>query len=77
MKQSYHDFADKMWLKFKLLRREIASQTQALWAQLVPGNKLPSGLQMPEIVASMLKGLFKKWQVEPTSKGSKTVYCYR
>lgn len=75
MKQSYHDFADKMWLKFKLLRREIASQTQALWAQLVPGNKLPSGLQMPEIVASMLKGLFKKWQVEPTSKGSKTVYC--
>ena len=28
MKQSYHDFGDKVWGKFKVTRREIASSTQ-------------------------------------------------
>jgi hypothetical protein len=28
MKQSYHDFADKVWEKFKVTKREIASSTQ-------------------------------------------------
>ena len=28
MKQSYHDFAEKVWEKFKVTKREIASATQ-------------------------------------------------
>ena len=28
MKQSYHDFADKIWEKFKVVKREIASSTR-------------------------------------------------
>ena len=28
MKQSYHDFADKIWEKFKVVKRDIASSTQ-------------------------------------------------
>lgn len=28
MKQSHHDFADKVWEKFKVVKREIASATQ-------------------------------------------------
>lgn len=28
MKQSYHDFADKIWEKFKIVKREIAASTQ-------------------------------------------------
>ena len=28
MKQSYHDFADKVWEKFKVTKREIAASTQ-------------------------------------------------
>jgi hypothetical protein len=43
MKQKYHDFAEKIWNKFKLIRREIGSHTAVIFARLVPGNKLPSG----------------------------------
>ena len=43
MKQQYHDFAEKIWNKFKLVRREIGSQTAVIFAKLCPGNKLPSG----------------------------------
>jgi hypothetical protein len=74
MKQKYHDFADKLWNKFKVVRREIATQTSVIWARLVPGNKLPSGIHMPETVHKLRKAMFEKWRVEPTSKGSKQVY---
>jgi hypothetical protein len=74
MKQKYHDFADKLWNKFKVVRREIASQTSVIWANLLPGNNLPSGVLMPEIVHKLRLRMFEKWRVEPTSKGSKQVY---
>jgi hypothetical protein len=74
MKQKYHDFADKLWNKFKVVRREIASQTSVIWARLLPGNNLPSGVHMPEIVHRLRLEMFAKWRVEPTSKGSKQVY---
>ena len=74
MKQKYHDFANKLWLKFKLLRREIANSTQVLWAECVPQNTMPSGKGMTEIVEKIRKAMFKVWCVEKTSKQSKTVY---
>jgi hypothetical protein len=74
MKQKYHDFADKLWNKFKVVRREIASQTSVIWANLLPGNNLPSGVHMPEIVHRLRLRMFEKWRYEPTSKGSKQVY---
>jgi hypothetical protein len=74
MKQKYHDFADKLWNKFKVVRREIASSTSVIWARLLPNNLLPSGKLMPDIVHQLRLEMFAKWQVEPTSKGSKLVY---
>lgn len=74
MKQKYHDFADKLWNKFKVVRREIASQTSVIWARLLPGNHLPSGKHMPEIVHQLRLEMFAKWRFEPTSKGSKQIY---
>ncbi len=74
MKQKYHDFADKIWNKFKVVRREIASQTAVIWARLLPGNHLPSGILMPEVVYKLRLEMFLKWQFEPTSKGSKQKY---
>jgi hypothetical protein len=74
MKQKYHDFAEKLWNKFKVVRREIATQTSVIWARLLPGNNLPSGVLMPEIVHRLRLEMFAKWRVEPTSKGSKQVY---
>jgi hypothetical protein len=75
MKQKYHDFANKLWLKFKLVRREIANSTQVLWSEQVPQNAMPSGKGMNEIVENIRKAMFKVWCVEKTSKQSKTVYC--
>jgi hypothetical protein len=74
MKQKYHDFAEKVWNKFKVVRREIANQTSVIWARLLPGNHLPSGKHMPDIVHQLRLEMFKKWRFEPTSKGSKQVY---
>jgi hypothetical protein len=54
MKQKYHDFADKLWNKFKVVRREIASSTSVIWARLLPNNLLPSGKLMPDIVRLLL-----------------------
>jgi hypothetical protein len=34
MKQTYHDFADKVWEKFKVTKREIAASTQVCIAYL-------------------------------------------
>lgn len=53
MKQKYHDFANKLWLKFKLVRREIANSTQVLWSEQVPRNAMPSGKGMTEIVENI------------------------
>ncbi len=75
MKQKYHDFANKLWLKFKLVRREIANSTQVLWSEQVPQNAMPSGKGMNEIVENIRKAMFKVWCIEKTSKQSKTVYC--
>jgi hypothetical protein len=74
MKQKLHDFADKIWNKFKVVRRDIASQTSVIWARLLPGNHLPSGVLMQEIVTKLRAEMFAKWQFEPTSKGSKQTY---
>jgi hypothetical protein len=74
MKQSYHDFAEKIWAKFKLIRREIANETSVIWANLVPQNHIPSGKNMADVVEKVRSQMFDKWQVQPTSKQSRQVY---
>jgi hypothetical protein len=75
MPQKYHDFANKIWEKFKLIRREIASATSVLWAKLVPKNQLGSGRTMDQVVQEIREALFEQWQFQPTSKASTLVYC--
>ena len=75
MPQRYHDFAKKIWEKFKLVRREIANATSALWSKLVPQNQLPSGRTIDQVVEDVRKALFNQWSMEPTSKASTLVYC--
>ena len=75
MPQRYHDFAKKIWEKFKLVRREIANATSALWAKLVPRNQLGSGKSMDQVVEEIRRALFDQWSMEPTSKTSTLVYC--
>ena len=75
MLQKYHDFANKIWEKFKLTKREIATSTSVLWSKLVPKNQMGSGKSMDQVVDEIKQALFDKWQVEQTSKGSKLVYC--
>jgi hypothetical protein len=61
MKQKYHEFADKIWNKWKLTRRDIANCVQAPWKILVPNNQLPSGIKLAEIVDLLRLEIFKKW----------------
>jgi hypothetical protein len=75
MMQKYHDFAEKIWAKFKLVRREIAAETCVIWKSLVPNNHFPSGKGMLETLESLKFQMFEKWQVQPSSKKSKQVYC--
>jgi hypothetical protein len=74
MKQKYHDFGDKIWAKFKLIRREIAAETCVIWKELIPNNHFPSGVGMTETLDTLKLRMFDKWQSCPTSKKSKQVY---
>lgn len=76
MKPSYHDFADKVWEKFKILKREIASTTQHHWNKIVPGNMLPSGKHMPDVVLELRLKMFDVWKFAPTSRDSKLQYAH-
>jgi hypothetical protein len=75
MKQSYHEFADKIWEKFKLVKREIASSTQVHWNKIVVNNMLPSGKVMGDVVYELRSRMFDVWKFSSTSKDSKIQYA--
>jgi hypothetical protein len=74
MKQEYHDFAEKIWNKFKILRREIQGAVQVPWKNLLKGGALPSGVQLRDMVEALRLQLFVKWATEPSHKDCKNVY---
>jgi hypothetical protein len=75
LRQKYYDFAEKMWNKFKVIRREITTATSVHWTALVPQNVLKSGISLAETVQQFRKVLFLEWSQAPTSKGSKQQYA--
>ena len=75
MNQRYHDFADKVWEKFKLVKREIASSTQVHWNKIVVNNMLPSGKLMPDVVHELRSKMFDVWKFSSSSKDSKLQYA--
>jgi hypothetical protein len=68
MKQEYHDFAEKIWNKFKILRREIQGAVQVPWKNLLKGGALPSGVQLRDMIEALRLQLFAKWATEPSHK---------
>lgn len=74
MKKEYHDFAEKIWNKFKILRREIQGAVQVPWKNLLNGGALPSGFQLRDMIEALRLQLFVKWATEPSHKDCKNVY---
>ena len=61
--------------KWKLIKAEILNYTHVEWVKMFAGGKVQSGeTDIMVYVERLRKTLFKKWQFEATSKGSKIVY---
>ena len=69
-----HEWAQRQYIRWQFLKRDIFNHTHAEWKRQFPGGKVPTGKKRWEMIECFRDVLFKNWMMAPTSKAGHCNY---
>jgi len=69
-----HEWAQRQYIRWQFLKRDIFNHTHAEWKRQFPGGQVPTGKKRWEMIECFRDVLFKNWMMAPTSKNGHCNY---